>query len=254
MIAALLMAAATAQVHAGGIDVGSGNWQPSYSGFWSTITITYYWTNEDLRPIKDANGKNIGGSVVLKNDDKAAKIPVPANAYDVAWQAGWSCPNTGNFCATNADSMALSQVGGVWVSDGTAGLAASQGGDLEWQSGFLDLNLNATLYYDVDLTAYYAGGAPLYPDDASMIFQIVNGTSPELPGYLFGTSPISLDPINGLVTANPYTGDVTSVMQEGVCTPEPPTMSLCAILLLALAWSTIRSLGRKGVPSALGRN
>jgi hypothetical protein len=89
------------------------------------------------------------------------------------------------------------------------------------------------LYYDVDLTTYYAGGAPLYPDDGSMDFQIVNGTCSELPGYLFATSSIYLDPVNGLMTADPYTGDVTSGMLEGVC-PEPSVLALVGIGAIGL--------------------
>jgi hypothetical protein len=247
-VVALVITTAAAQVRAGSgiinIPPGTGNWQPSYSGWDGDLTLTYWWTDQFGNVLTNAAGIVDGGpfTITLPSNDNPVKVPIPPvpGIGDIRWKSPWyqNNPNVGGFCTTDADSTALSQAGGQWVSD-IQGLAASQGGELTWQSGFVDVNLNATLYYDVDLTAYYAAGAPLYPDDGSMNFSIVDGTCPQLPGYLFGTSPVNLDPLDGLVTDDPFTGDVTSVMTEGLC-PEPMSLALLAFGALGLMMRPVR--------------
>ena len=77
----------------------------------------------------------------------------------------------------------------------------------------------------------------------------VDGLSSELPGYLVGLSPVTVDPVTGnYVTSSPFTGTVSfdSVMTLAAI-PEPQTWWFFAIGLTVMAgWSrSWRGQGRR---------
>lgn len=85
------------------------------------------------------------------------------------------------------------------------------------------------LFVGVDLVRWLTSPVVFAPDD---IFSIVGGTSDLLPGFLIGRSPVSFDPVLGLVTASPFTGDSTVAgIIDGNAVPAPSTI---ALLLLGL--------------------
>jgi hypothetical protein len=66
------------------------------------------------------------------------------------------------------------------------------------------------------------------------VVSINAGRSQRLPGYLFSTSPISFDAVNGYLTDQPFTGDVRLVgTVDGTIVPEPSSLVLLAMGLLA---------------------
>lgn len=95
----------------------------------------------------------------------------------------------------------------------------------------MTLNATTELYCGIDLTAYVEGGKTAYAGGDQ--FQIVNGTSPLLPGYVFGTTDTYFDPAVGWKTDNPFTGTVEVFAETGLC-PEPALapIALCGLLML----------------------
>ena len=88
------------------------------------------------------------------------------------------------------------------------------------------------IFSGVDLSAYLEH--PL--DTIPSFLSFVDGVSPDLPGYVVGLSPVTVDPVTGnYVTSDPFSGDVAfgSVMTLAAI-PEPPSWMLLAIGLTAL--------------------
>jgi len=92
------------------------------------------------------------------------------------------------------------------------------------------------LFAAVDLVEWLTFSSSLTPEGP---LSINAGRSPLLPGYLFSTSPISFDAVNGYLTSQPYTGEVRVVgMVDGTLVPEPSSLTLLAIGLLGwLVWT-----------------
>lgn len=114
------------------------------------------------------------------------------------------------------------------------GFYGSTGEDeIYWPSGFSAKNLD--IYYAVDVATYYRTPHPDYR--AGQEFHIVNGGCDELPGFLFGTSEIVIDPLLGLTTQAPLADAVlTTLTEEGVCSEPAGLQSLGGgIALVALA-------------------
>jgi hypothetical protein len=87
------------------------------------------------------------------------------------------------------------------------------------------------LFAAVDLVQWLGSSLSQTPAD---VVSINAGRSQRLPGYLFSTSPISFDAINGYLTDQPFTGDVRLVgTVDGTIVPEPSSFALLAIGLLA---------------------
>ncbi len=95
------------------------------------------------------------------------------------------------------------------------------------------------IFTGVNLADYLA--APLDSTPSSLSF--VDGVSPELPGYVVGLSPVTIDPVTGnYVTSDPFTGDVEfdSVVTLAAI-PEPRGWLLFAFGLAALGgWNRLK--------------
>ena len=88
------------------------------------------------------------------------------------------------------------------------------------------------IYVGVNLNQWYADPRPL-----QQIYLVTNGTCPDLPGYIIGTTPIvfneSAPPEANPLETMPLTG-VLSLGGYGTLTPEPATLSLLVLGGLAL--------------------
>ena len=204
----------------------------------STLTVTFTWTFDNhefqtsdvqtLAPTdpavvyKPANGKvSIGGSVVTRFPNDYHVHTVSKN-HDVTDFSGKVPPQ-----GTSDD------VGGLL--DHFPGRPAflmpvpSQlhEGDPE-------------IFTGVDLSLYLEH--PL--DTIPAILTFVNGVSADLPGYLVGLSPVTVDPITGnYVTSAPFSGDVAFGSELTLAAiPEPPSWLLIAAGLAALSgWARRRN-------------
>ncbi len=104
-----------------------------------------------------------------------------------------------------------------------------------------------SIFYGVDLTVWSAVG---FDVDASLLggtFDIVNGTSHLLPGYVFSNDPLSLGN-GGWGTSSPFSGTVTldSFHSMSLVVPEPGGLALfglAAMLLIATRASVQRRSG-----------
>jgi hypothetical protein len=100
------------------------------------------------------------------------------------------------------------------------------------------------LFIGVDLTQWLTNPTPF---SAADVFSFIGGLDPLLPGFLVGTSPVTLGPL-GLETASPFTGDAfvrTTLDGEVGSVPEPGSG------LLALASSIRRRQKTVGAALAL---
>jgi hypothetical protein len=108
------------------------------------------------------------------------------------------------------------------------------------QDGVLDEG--DVLYSAVNLAAYI----PAMPSfNLGDTFTITNGTSLLLPGMLFGTQPITIDPtsLDGFSNPAPFTGVGTALTEHvNVVTPEPSLAGLVAMACLALIVVKTRQL------------
>ena len=83
------------------------------------------------------------------------------------------------------------------------------------------------IYVGVDLNQWYADPQPL-----QQTYLVTNGTCPDLPGYIIGTTPIVFNkeapPDANPLETMPLTGEL-SLGGYGTLTPEPATLSLLAV-------------------------
>lgn len=91
-----------------------------------------------------------------------------------------------------------------------------------------------TLYAVVDLRKFLSaeflgGSAPTF--SFGEVFPIVGGTTPSLPGFEFGTLPLTFDPATGFDNPNPYTGDGVAMADHAPAVPEPAALGLLALAL-----------------------
>jgi len=85
-----------------------------------------------------------------------------------------------------------------------------------------DFNNTSQLYYGVDLSIWNANK---FSVDSSMFgtsYNIVNGTSVLLPGFLFSTTPLTYSN-NGWETSSPFTGAAILDSYHEMSVPEPST-------------------------------
>jgi hypothetical protein len=85
------------------------------------------------------------------------------------------------------------------------------------------------LFVAVNLTQWLSNPTPFFGGEN---FDFVNGTSPDLPGILVSTTPITLDPDMGYVSAGAFTGEASvagAIDGEVIGAPEPATFTLLGI-------------------------
>ncbi len=108
-------------------------------------------------------------------------------------------------------------------------------------SGILDSA--DVLYAAVNLFPFVAGSPSYQLGDT---FSITAGTSPLLPGMLFGTAPIIRDPSSptGFLNPSPYTGSGAALAEHRISAlPEPSSVLLLVTGLLGVAWRKRRTPG-----------
>jgi len=224
-----------------------------------TLTVTPDYTVHNLSTGKDSSKDgdlmNVTLPGGLKLDQSVNNIPLPpeppGNGFpepdldlgELVFLTSYRIVATGS-PATDTELAFLGLVDG---SPGELNLGAALD-MLLGQHDFLTPNLRPVvgedtlpLYVGIDLTQW-VGLAGTF--DRGEIFSLSNGTSSALPGFLVGTSPITLGP-NGYETADPYSGDVVATGTiDGRVVPEPPTLALLALGLLSL--SVVECLLRAG--------
>jgi hypothetical protein len=109
------------------------------------------------------------------------------------------------------------------------------------------------LYYAVDLSVWSSSGFPVYETLFGTQFNIINGTSVALPGFLFSNIPLSyINNGNGWETTSLFSGTVTLDSLhalEASTVPEPSTiLSLLALGTLGAA-STLKRQIKSSKPS-----
>ena len=109
------------------------------------------------------------------------------------------------------------------------------------------------LFVAVDLVKYLAS-PPTFAFTTSPFgstFDIMNGISPDLPGYLFSKAPISIDPNLGFVISNPadaWTGTTEIIGEHEVTAMVPESTSTLSLLALGTLGAA-STLKRKLKPS-----
>jgi len=165
------------------------------------------------------------------------------------------------YCEPQNVAFAGAYGGGKTVNDvdwhmtggGIFGLAYDAGCDSGFSIAFLETlsptgvtwamfdSDTSALFCGVDLQAYHNAGGASYTSGET--FQIVNGTSPQLPGMLFGSTDVT-DTGSGFTTANPYTGSATVFGEQSLRTvPEAATLivwSLLGMTAFAFGWGRRR--------------
>jgi len=109
------------------------------------------------------------------------------------------------------------------------------------------------LYVNIDLTQWLSD----YTDNGDFVMPTLdetfdlssNGTCPELPGYTFGTAPMTFTPGVGLSNPDPLSGpaEVEVIAQldgDVTLTPEPATLSLLGLGLAGLVAKVARRKNR----------
>jgi hypothetical protein len=211
-------------------------WQPHYYSWWyNGVDIEYWFTDKWGLPMEEnPDGTTRKYKIYLPQCDKTVKIGLLKGAKDISY-TGTIWDLGGGFCNVGGESTGLNLVGGLWETDlkGAAEniMVANCTKEIHWPSGFACSNLDA-VYWGVDIATYFATGLPEF--DPMQEFHVVNGTCADLPGYVFGTSPVYLDPAMGLVTDNPLLDAIVCThLEEGMC-PEPATVALLGLGALSL--------------------
>lgn len=102
------------------------------------------------------------------------------------------------------------------------------------------------LFVGVDLATYL----PLALSSIPLSLDIINGTSPFLPGYLVGTTEVNFDSSLGLSTDNPFTGTVIFNSTHAIIVvPEPSAGILFVTGLVSLVVFGWRRRSRAGCAS-----
>ena len=184
-------------------------------------------------------------------------LPVsPANANDGRVQGALKPPNetrdptdyTVRFESGNpATEMTLAFPGEV---DGVPGrLFLSLGFDLFGGQIVVPMLVDAAqvdpvdLFVGVDLSEWLSFPTGFNAFDE---FNIMNGESNELAGYLFSTSPLMTDSNGGFLTDNPFTGTVfVAGTVDGGTVPEPATL----VLLASSGLAGLAALARRRQPA-----
>ena len=97
------------------------------------------------------------------------------------------------------------------------------------------------LFAAVDLVEWLGLSSSMPPEGP---VSINAGRSPLLPGYLFSTSPITFDAVNGYLTSQPFTGEIRLVgTVDGTIVPEPSSLTLLVIGWLVLVCRHRRKVG-----------
>lgn len=204
-------------------DIADWRWQVHYYGIhWlSGVTIQYHWTDKDGLPLgTDDPTKPVWIEADLPRCTWFNIIP-PAGAEDVKWKGAIFVESK----KCEAKTAALKEGNPQWITDISGfydDLKSNGVYEFYWPSGFANADMD--VYSGVDLVEYYNSGGISYDPDQG--FHVVSGACSELPGFVFGTSSVYLDPVLGLVTDNPIADTyVYTQMEEGIC-PEPAALSL----------------------------
>ena len=211
-------------------------WKPHYTKLFSLgETMNYWWTKADGTPLElDGDGNTVKHSASLLPCIPQS-IAVPYGAKDVDWDGWWLFLTGRKICAGKADALEEG-ADGTFGSDLQAFYDSTGVQEIHWPSGFGNGDID--VYWGVDVKTYYqaTGGQFQYNQE----YHIVNGSCAELPGYVFGTAPVYLDPYLGLETSNPIADAyVTSFAEEGLA-PEPSSAVLLFTWIAALGGMTRR--------------
>lgn len=111
------------------------------------------------------------------------------------------------------------------------------------------VNDTTDLYVFTDMRKWISSGASA--PQVGSVFDIVNGTSPLLPGVEVGLAPLTFDPNFGFVNSQPFTGDVSQFGITGfTAVPEASSLTFVGAGCLTFFASKIsfRFLRRRKAP------
>lgn len=162
-----------------------------------------------------------------KGDKKKFKFTVPKGKKAVEPSHHWT---SARFRTKTIAGFITGSPGAFTLEDYDIGFAAIAD-DPEWVAPHLVID-GIPLFVGIDLNQWVPNAIPFADGD---LFSFVNGVSASLPGFIAGTSEITIS-ANGMTTANPLTRSAEVAGAVDGSLPEPGVLSLLAIAVAGLLY------------------
>jgi MYXO-CTERM domain-containing protein len=201
----------------------------------------YWWTNKAKKRCNadgsgvEANPPHAGQFDLVQGEEASVQLPEGVDASgnkiirDVDTESG-QLNNDGTYVNVSSEGIKRNALNKFETDlPGVLDRHQLEFESIDWPSFFENAGV-PVLHVAVDVDQFYLGGAPQY--DVTHTFDIVNGLCSELPGYMFGTTEITLHPDLGLVNADPYTGSGLISAGTGGIAMTVPEPSACALAVL----------------------
>ncbi len=214
----------------------------AYGGLSAIAADFYYHRATDVQTLKiwrtGKNGETIGGPFVTYYPYHGCDTlgPFKTAAVIKDWKA-----SVGKLFEMNSSADFGFQQGAAGSIEHVAGDEVMElFGRTYVRFPWIDPGEVGLIHVGANITAWIAGGG----DETFDIFNaatvnVVNGTCPELPGYVIGTSPLIFSADSGWVNPDPYSGDVVLLGEVWVVSSEPiPTLTEWGLIIMFVIMAT----------------